>query len=71
MLLDTYLVPQTIVKPNMLPIPVRLDWAQLPPARSIRHYFRSLAAFTTWNHEGYIINRIVVSILQQRLLGTL
>jgi general secretion pathway protein G len=37
---------QTAVKPNMLKdLPVRLDWTLLPPARTMRPYFRSLGAF--------------------------
>ncbi len=47
---------QTAVKPNMIPMPVPLDWAQLPPARTVRKYFRSLGAFTTWNDEGISIS---------------
>ncbi len=47
---------QTVVKPNMIPMPVPLDWAQLPPARTVRKYFRSLGAFTTWNQDGISIS---------------
>ncbi len=36
---------QTVAKPNVLGVPVRLDWAQLPAARSMRPYFRSMASF--------------------------
>ena len=37
---------QTVAKPNVLGgVPIRLDWAQLPAARSMRPYFRSLGAF--------------------------
>ncbi len=37
---------QTIAKPNVLGVPVRFDWAQLPASRTMRPYFRSLGAFS-------------------------
>lgn len=43
---------QTAAKPNLLPIPVRLDWAQLPAARTVRPYFRSLGFFLTSDDDG-------------------
>jgi hypothetical protein len=43
---------QTALKPNLLPVPVRLDWAQLPASRTVRPYFRSFAGFATSDDEG-------------------
>ena len=43
---------QTVAKPNVMELPIRLDWAQLPPARSMRKYFRSIGAFTSWTKDG-------------------
>ncbi len=44
---------QTIVKPNVLGHPpVRLDWAALPAARTMRPYFRSLAVFVSCDESG-------------------
>ncbi len=50
-------VLQTAAKPNVLgrKIPFSLDWAQLPPARTVRPYFRSLGVFSTWNKDGIAI----------------
>ena len=49
-------VLQTIGKPNLIPAPVRLDWAQLPAARSMRPYFRSLGAFVRCDGESLRIS---------------
>ncbi|MDJ0522560.1 MAG: type II secretion system protein GspG [Planctomycetota bacterium] len=53
------LVPvlQTAVKPNVLgrEVPFKLDWAQLPAARTVRPYFRSVGAYTTWNKDGFAV----------------
>jgi hypothetical protein len=48
---------QTAVKPNLLgrQVPFPLDWAQLPAARTVRPYFRSLGVFTTWNRDGMAV----------------
>jgi hypothetical protein len=48
---------QTAVKPNLLgdEIPFELDWAQLPPARTVRRHFRSLAVFTSATTDGISI----------------
>jgi hypothetical protein len=48
------LVPlaQTAGKPNLLGAPVRLDWAQLPAARTVRPHLRSLALFVTVDEKG-------------------
>lgn len=45
---------QTAVKPNVLgdDLPVPLDWALLPPARTVRQHFRSLAVFATSSRDG-------------------
>jgi hypothetical protein len=43
---------QTIAKPEVMKIPVRLDWAQLPPARVMRPYFRSFAEYVTGDEAG-------------------
>ena len=45
---------QTAVKPNLLgkDVPFPLDWAQLPAARTVRPYFRSMGVFMTWNTDG-------------------
>ena len=56
LLYDTVVpVLQTAVKPNVLgkDVPFPLDWAQLPAARTVRPYFRSLGIFTTWNKDGF------------------
>jgi hypothetical protein len=38
---------QTVAKPNVLQqVPVRLDWAMLPPTRTMRPYFRSIGMFS-------------------------
>ncbi len=49
---------QTVAKPNVMgrQIPFPLDWAQLPAARTVRPYFRSMAFFTTWNRDGIAIH---------------
>ncbi len=46
---------QTVAKPNVLRevsevLPV--DWAELPPARLVRRWFRSLMSFTSWTADG-------------------
>jgi hypothetical protein len=49
------LVPllQTAAKPNVTKdLPIRLDWAQLPAARTVRKHFRSIAFFETVDDEG-------------------
>lgn len=48
---------QTAVKPNMLgrKVPFKLDWAQLPAARTVRPYFRSIGMYTTWNKDGFAL----------------
>jgi hypothetical protein len=45
---------QTVAKPNVLghDVPFPLDWAQLPAARTVRPYLRSLAVFASWNKDG-------------------
>lgn len=46
---------QTVVKPNVmreLSETLPLDWSELPPARLVRRYFRSLMAFGTWTPDG-------------------
>ena len=45
---------QTAAKPNVMgrEVPFPMDWAQLPAARTIRPYLRSLGVFTTWNKDG-------------------
>lgn len=43
---------QTLAKPNVMQMPVRMDWAQLPPATTVRKYFRSMASFTRWTRDG-------------------
>jgi hypothetical protein len=43
---------QAAVKPNMIPVPIRFDWALLPAARTVRPYFRSMSAHVTANDEG-------------------
>ncbi len=50
-------VLQTAVKPNVMgrEVPFTLDWAQLPAARTVRPYFRSLGIYTTWNKDGFAI----------------
>ncbi|MDJ0973199.1 MAG: DUF3352 domain-containing protein [Planctomycetota bacterium] len=47
---------QTVAKPNVMQLPIRLDWAQLPPARSMRKYFRSIAGFTSWTKDGMSVS---------------
>jgi hypothetical protein len=47
---------QTAVKPNVLPVPIPLDWAQLPTARTVRRHFRSMGAFYTWNQDGISVS---------------
>ena len=64
---------QTVAKPNVLGVPVRLDWAQLPAARSMRPYFRSMAAFTVCDgtslrisiHSpvGIVIPTVILAVL--------
>lgn len=49
-------VLQTIAKPNVLGVPVRLDWAQLPPTRTMRPYFRSLGAFSVCDGKSLRIS---------------
>jgi hypothetical protein len=48
---------QTAVKPNMLgdAVPFAMDWAQLPAARTVRPFLRSLGVFSTWNADGISI----------------
>ena len=43
---------QTLAKPNVLPIPVKLDWDMLPAARTMRPYFRSLGSFVSCDDKG-------------------
>ncbi len=54
------LVPlaQTAAKPNLMrgAIPFELDWAKLPPANQIRHHFRSMASFCSWERDGIEIS---------------
>ncbi len=47
---------QTAAKPNLIPIPLHLDWAQLPATRTVRPYLRSLALFLTSDDEGLRIS---------------
>lgn len=35
---------QTVAKPNLVPMPVRLDWSMLPPTRAVRPYLRSMGS---------------------------
>ncbi len=48
---------QTAAKPNVMGrnMPFKLDWAQLPAARTVRPFFRSMGVFTTWNENGIAI----------------
>jgi len=34
---------------------IKLDWAQLPAARTVRPYFRSIGMYTTWNKDGFAL----------------
>lgn len=44
---------QTAAKPNLMKdMPFTLDWAQLPPTRTMRPYFRSLASFGSADEKG-------------------
>ncbi len=47
---------QTVAKPNVLGVPVRLDWAQLPAARSMRPYFRSMGVFSACDGKSLRIS---------------
>jgi len=47
---------QTVAKPNVLGVPVRLDWAQLPAARSMRPYFRSMGTFAVCDGKSLRIS---------------
>ncbi len=47
---------QTVAKPNVLRVPVRLDWAQLPAARSMRPYFRSMGVFSACDGKSLRIS---------------
>jgi hypothetical protein len=47
---------QTVVKRNLIaqiPVPLRVDWAQLPATRTIRPYFRSVASHFTGDESGW------------------
>lgn len=43
---------QTLVKPNMMNIPFRLDFDHLPTARTVQKHFRSIAGYTGWTQDG-------------------
>ncbi len=47
---------QAAVKPNVLGAPIRLDWAQLPAARTVRPYLRSAALFMTSDEKGLTVS---------------
>lgn len=46
---------QTIAKPNLVPVPVRLDFASLPATRSVRPYFRSLGMATRFDGDAMVV----------------
>ena len=54
MLYDTAVpLAQTLVKPNVMgDLPIKLDFAKLPPASKVRKYFSSMMSFSSWSKDG-------------------
>jgi|GEM_PF-2236846 len=56
LLYDTVVpVLQTVAKPNLVPLPVRLDWALLPPTRAVRPYLRSMGTHAYVAGDAFVM----------------
>ena len=45
---------QTAAKPNVMQVPVRLDWSMLPPTRAVRPYLRSMGTHTHVEGDAFV-----------------